>query len=328
MDTAYITHTTELRYPHWGTSTSAGLYYPTSEKWFIADGTATTNVYRATPTGDLPNKDDIHGNPVCRDLESCHSYCTKHAESFPWISSKALKFLLFPLLALILGILGLILCLKFCRGRDKKQKDPNRRESMIDKMRRKSSNKPEEVIVINQVTGTAQDPSTGQAVDPAQATAVLAGSAAGAQAGRDEKNGQSNTATTGDDGKGTTGRRAEEGRGRVNFEDGGHPGSESPPSSSPQQQQTTEVVRQESGGPPPAPAGQTEKVETTSAQGPPPQQTEKVEEVKSAPAPGQQDGTSELSTGIHIFDTGSMRGRKRARPETDGNRLNLGFWGR
>ena len=196
--------------------------------------------------------------------------------------------------------------------RHRRKRREQGKETITEKIRRRSSTP----VVVNQATGQESDARTGEPVnrnDPSNVpVAVIAGSAAGAEAAKEKhdrkdsgaggdqagsggnQSGSGNNASGGgggDDGKGTTGKRAEEGRGRVNFEDGGHPGG----SSSSQEAHPREGQ------------GQT----TT---------TEAKDEAKPA---GQTDGTGDAS-GRAMPDMGSMRGRKRQRPE-GGVGLNLGF---
>lgn len=304
VDVDYFTHTTELRHPHWGVMTSSGLYYPTKHTYRLHSGTPTRQVVRATPDWLQEHRrhkhhQHVHGDPECHDLESCHEYCFKRGKNrHDRPAHLNLLYLLIPLLGAI--FLGILLCLLCGMVRHRRKRDPERKESITEKIRRKSSKGPG--ALVNQASGTATDPATGQHVDAASAVpiAVIAGSAAGAEAAKEKAQGggdqggnqggdQGGTGQgTGgaDDGRGTTGRRAEEGRGRVNFEDGGHPGTEAP--SSAEAQRPTEHTTTEA-----KPAGQT-------------------------------DGAGEMFTGRQMPDMGSMRGRKRNRPE-GGMGLNLGF---
>lgn len=173
--------------------------------------------------------------------------------------------------------------------------------ALPEKLRRMSTKKPEDVVVVNEVTGTATNVATGEHVDPALATAVVAGAAAGAAAatekagsgGEGAQVGNTTTVAAEDDGRGTTGRRAEEGRGRVNFEDGGHPGTEA------------RVVPVDAPAAAPAAAPTAAPVEHTE------------------PVPVHDGSFEPYTAGRQMVDTGSVRGRKRARPE--GGLLNLAF---
>ncbi|KAK5693209.1 hypothetical protein LTR17_025210 [Elasticomyces elasticus] len=129
------------------------------------------------------------------------------------------------------------------------------------------------------------------------------------------------------DGRGTLGRRAEEGRGQVNFA----------PGTGPQATSTPEVITTTT----PAPenivavdplADTSDKVTKTAT----PADMEKSEEEKAANAAQQKaqvieqtpvpvhDGAYDYPTGSQMADMGSMRGRKR-KPDGRGNLLNLGF---
>ena len=302
----YFTHTTQLRYPHWGIKTSTGVYYPTQTLYAVSSGTATTKVVRNTPdwlSAKETGSQKVHGDPVCSDLQSCNTYCEQPENAKFFSDDSDINWLWFLLPILLATLLGLLCCL-CCLNHRKRKNDPAK-ETIVEKIRRKSS-QPE--VVVNMVSGNATNPATGQAADPALATVMVAGPAAGADAAR-EKNAQSGEATTTDDGRGTTGRRAEEGRGRVNFEDGGHPGSQSSPH---EQTQTTTTESK------PAEQGQTESRSAEQGQ----TESRPAGETRTETRPaGQTDGTMEMSTGRHMPDMGSMRGRKRAR----GEGLHLGF---
>ena len=306
----YFTHETTVHRPHWGTRHTQGIYYPTKHTRSMIHGTPVHTVHRETPEAfnhtrreHKRGREWIHGNPHCWDAESCFRICNDPSkrgdDPFDW---KKLLWISLPILAaLLLAALCVLCCLRHRRRR----RDPERRKSSIvpEKLRRKSSHKPDEVVV-NQVTGSVTDPAD-HAVDPSTAvtTAVVAGSAAGAAAAGEkagdhghgeghgeggDHTGNGNTGNGGDnDGRGTTGRRAEEGRGKVNFADGGGaPGSDKAAGEG-------------------APA----------AEGKPAESTE--------PVP-VHDGTGDVGTGTGRQgpDVGSMRGRKRNRPEGG---LNLGM---
>ncbi|KAK3704293.1 hypothetical protein LTR37_013967 [Vermiconidia calcicola] len=259
----YFTHTTELHRPHWGTKDPNGLYYPTYHTWVHANGTATHHVARQTPAtaNDTRHGYKVHGDPHCWDVESCYKHCDhEHEHDLPF-DPKLLYYIIGP----ILGLLALTALVLLCLRRNKR----DRRDShptVVEKIRRMSTKKPDEVVY-NTVTGTTTD-QDGNVVDPATAppTATLAGPAAGAAAARETSEGSD------EPNRGTTARRAEEGRGRVNFAD------------------------------PPAP----EAKEVGSAPGPVPAES-------TAPVP-VHDGTADTS-GMQTADMGSVRGRKRSRPE-------------
>ncbi|KAK3725129.1 hypothetical protein LTR37_000640 [Vermiconidia calcicola] len=258
----YFTHTTELHRPHWGTKDPHGLYYPTYHTWVHANGTATHHVARQTPASakDTRHGYKVHGDPHCWDVESCYKHCDhEHEHDLPF-DPKLIAYIAGPIIAL--ALLGLLfLCCMRRPKRDRRDSQP----TIAEKIRRMSTKKPDEVVH-NTVTGTTTD-QHGNVVDPATAppTATLAGPAAGAAAAR-ESDGSDEA------NRGTTARRAEEGRGRVNFAD------------------------------PPAP----EAKEVGSASGPAPAES-------TAPVP-VHDGTAD-TTGMQTADMGSVRGRKRSRPE-------------
>ncbi|KAF2484330.1 hypothetical protein BDY17DRAFT_126046 [Neohortaea acidophila] len=266
----------------------------------MARGTRTQQIIVATPDWMDYNFTVYHGKPPCYDYDTCYDFCLdEDRDMYPIIGptrypTAAIDFengdawyIAACVAAAFILLLGSLCCCAAALRR-------RRTNSLSEKLGRKLTQLPTEIIV-NQATGTAVDTATGQPVDPSTATAVISGSAAGAEAGRK----QSTMTTSGnDDGKGTSARRAEEGRGRVNFEDGGRPGNEAPP---PERTTVTEVEPAPQPAPAPAPAPATE--------------TERTERVETKPA-GQTDGTFDLATtGRQILDTGSMRGRKRGRVE-------------
>ena len=264
------------------------------------------------------NKDNkVHGDPVCHDADSCHGVCDKYVKDPPF-DPKLLWWIIPSIAGSSLLFMTCCCCLLWRRRRKGDPKDP-RKQSIGEKIRRMSTKGPE-TVVVNQVTGTATDPATSQSVSPGAAltTAIVAGAASGTAAAAVEKaehgsgggagdgkgqgeghggsgagdgkgkgDGNAAESNAADDGKGTTGRRAEEGRGRVNFANGdnGNP--------------TTETHA--------APA---EHTETTPA---------------PAPHDGAFDGSPYgVGSGRQMPDVGSMRGRKRQRAGPLG--LNLGPW--
>ncbi|KAK4902136.1 hypothetical protein LTR27_001038 [Elasticomyces elasticus] len=109
------------------------------------------------------------------------------------------------------------------------------------------------------------------------------------------------TTTDPDDGRGTLGRRAEEGRGQVNFA----------PGTGPQATSTPEVTTTTT------PAAEIFAVDPTAPD------TQKAQVVEQTPVP-VHDGAYDYPTGSQMADMGSMCGRKR-KPDGRGNLLNLGF---
>jgi hypothetical protein len=292
----YFTHSTHLDRVHWGTSERHGVYYPTRTAQ-LKNGT----FYIARETPPFMNEEarkrvDFHHAPRCSDVESCHDLCLRHHHDEGMDLGKWWYYALAILGLLLIGLL-LLCCLGMCRRR--RQRDPERRRSSVsDKLRRKPSEKPQEVVV-NQANGETTD-QAGNTIGPgtAPATAVVAGSAAGAAAAEDRSNG--------DDGRGTTGRRAEEGRGRVNFADNEKPPGENKP---------TEDVKP--AGEPSVPPAQ------EPAASPPATETHTTEHAEPTPVP-DKDGAGGVGTGRQQPDVGSMRGRRRNRPEGNGI-AGLGF---
>lgn len=342
--TAYFTQHTRLEDPHWGTTKADKTYYPATPAVVNsistktgADRTARVHVYptcalkRQYPNNynkkDMNNR-NVVGDPECSDMESCHRHCRyHHGASIP----KSLLLALVIGLPLLIGIpiLAVLLCClpawllhRRRRDRARAQQDPNaltnekkeRRPSVMDKLRRKSTGQPGGVV--NAATGQVTNPATGRPLEggPAAATAIIAGSAAGAAAasghgdgdgsvsGKGGAAGNGNGSGTGSgdsgagaagepstkvlgggagDGKGTLGRQAEEGRSRVHFDEAPKAAAEVP-----------KTVVTEAGAVPKAVAEREPHVESV---------------------PGKTDGTSESASGREWVDVGSMRGRKRAR---------------
>ena len=180
----------------------------------------------------------------------------------------------------------------------------------------------------------------GSGVDPALAAA--AGAAAGSALSEKHNDGAGQT-TGADDGRGTMGRKAEEGRGKVAFADGGaaadpaQGAGQQVIATSPSGQQVVTTAAA-------APAEAAEKSIAAPAEG--------AEKVVSSPATAEQvvtttttpgpvsaehvepitihhDGSSDgIPTGRQVLDMGSMRGRKKNRNNKGGQQedlLNLRF---
>jgi hypothetical protein len=205
------------------------------------------------------------GEPDCYDPETCHQHCSK-VESL-W---SKYGWLLIPvgcviLLCFLTCLVGLC-CL-----------NPRLREKAHSKYRGMRGNAPSEK----------------QQIDPAGSPSTLAGPAAGAASAA--------SATAGDQAgegadRGTTSRRAEEGRSRVNFADGGAAGGNAATTSA-APSENAQVVK---AADPPATTAAT----TTTA----PSTAEHTEPVPV------HDGADSV-TGRSVYDMSSMRGRPRARGE-------------
>jgi len=330
----YFTHTTSIDEVHWGTHAHHGMrgLFKNVRTYFPAKPTVTvlpSNKHRpakttcalvrelptdpADPSGanrasHLANKMVYVGNPKCYDVKSCHEYCIQDGHKIRFSRNMLALMIALPGLGL-LGLLAFCCCgIPMIMRRRRDRNDPDR---MTEKIRRRVTGNPPGAVV-NSVTGQATDPATGQVVNPSSVgpsgtTMLVAGAAAGAAAAKAQDaasgggshgegsghdggasgaggaggdgDGHATSTVTGDDGKGTMGRAAEEGRGRVRFD---------PP---------------EGGAKPEAiPAGEPH-----------------VEAVPKTD--GAADG---MPTGRQMADMGSMRGRKRSRPEDQGG-LNLGF---
>lgn len=308
----YFTHSTELTSAHFGKTKASATYYPTK---------ATVTMDKSlrlvpTATVEVPGEvcwrrvRSIQDDTKVWDHKSACARCdheATHLDSHFW----------WMMLGLGLGVLGilwllsLLCCFKlFRKHRAHTAADPNRSYRLrLEQFFRRAN--PTAVVV---------DPSTGQpmaqivqtsgghSIDPALAAAggaVVGSSLASQPAGT--------TQTVVTDGKGTLGRKAEEGRGQVQFAEGTTPAAA--PSG------VTKVVT--------TPAG--EQVVTTAPTG-----ASTTEHAVTAPATttvqhvepiAVHDGANDgAPTGRQMADMGSMRGRKKNRHESAyPDMLNLRF---
>jgi hypothetical protein len=293
----YFTHKTHIHTTHWGTKDTHGVYYPTSTTLEFFHGATHTNVHRVFPKDENVEGMKhlgyhVHGKPHCHDLDSCHDLCQHKYEDGSGVPAW-LWWLGALLGACVIGFLFCCCFVMLSRRRKRRQGQPERRKSSLnEKLGRKPTEKTQNVDT---------DPA-GHPADPATTT-TAAGPAAGAEAARAQGEGN-NAPAPGDDGRGTTGRRAEEGRGRVNFADGEKPGDEGKdkppdepmekPSGEPAEKPSTEVKDKPAGEPSSPPAA--------------------TAHAEPQPVP-DKDGAGGVGTGHHLPDVGSMRGRKRNRPE-------------
>ncbi|KAK4507125.1 hypothetical protein PRZ48_000859 [Zasmidium cellare] len=206
----YFTHVTYISgRPHWGTTSTAGLYYPMGYNSTIEDGFCNKTASRERPPKTSTSKKafpqsmlgrltepTIHGDPPCWNKKTCRHLCEVEVKRSNFFGTKTAKVLL-GVLAALGGLLLLALlaccCLTLFHRRHKRNKEEREGNSVMG--------------------GHAVDPVTGRTVNPATGTdAVTSGSALGpATAAAAAKPGARNA--------GTLGRQAEEGRGRVHFGD-------------------------------------------------------------------------------------------------------------
>ena len=290
----YFTQQTSISgRPHWGTTKKNAVYWPLRTASTLSEGIPSTTVTRDIPTTASKHKDkDIEREPHCWDEETCHRRCKTLPDHSLYVIKKSRSVLLIVCTAVagFIILLCLILCCLCCfrRRNSKKQRDPQRG--------RKDSGPASTVITeatLDPATGRVVDPATGgtpavivtSATDSSGAGGGAGDSASGAAGhGNEKSGGAGGAAATGTDaraaegdGRGTLSRRAEEGRGRVHFGEA------------------------QGGG------GTGEKVVQQGSQDP------GTEHVETVPA-HQVDGAGGRRTGSEVFDMGSVRGRKRARP--------------
>ncbi|KAK5675390.1 hypothetical protein LTS10_011832 [Elasticomyces elasticus] len=278
--------------PHFGQTVENGLYYPA-----IPSPTTYGKATSAVMTTQMPIRDmgkskptNAIKPPTCWDFDSCCYEC-RHPIIRDVDRSKLydiLKWVGMAIAALV--ILGLLACcIPICVRRHRKRQIAKK---VVDE---KLASQPQQLVVTT---------APGQAAP----TTVV-------------------TTTDPDDGRGTLGRRAEEGRGQVNFA----PGTGPQATSTPEVITTTTPASENIVAVDPI-ADNADKVTKTAT----PADMEKSEEEKAANAAQQKaqvieqtpvpvhDGAYDYPTGSQMADMGSMRGRKR-KPDGRGNLLNLGF---
>ncbi|EME49722.1 hypothetical protein DOTSEDRAFT_76939 [Dothistroma septosporum NZE10] len=324
----YFTQRTSLTgRPHWGTTAESGLYYPIHLETHSVSG---IYAVRETPTpikrkrSLVDSEPIVHPAPACFDADSCYATCQKQVRRHSKILmiSGSVAGIVIGIVLLTAGI-GMLVCC--CKSRRRTNPNP-----------------------ASQATTPMQsvDPVTGQSLVP-----VVSSDSSGRTTAVDPSTGASGTKPA-LRGAGTLGRQAEEGRGRVHFgEDqpgGAGEGATSAPSgagngtgSGPDAgamtgsaadattvtrtsaadatRATTEAVP--AGDAAAAaqtvtqPAAATSQVfektipdaTTKMAQGP----EDVAEHVEAVPA---HDGADSRRTGSEVADMGSIRGRRRMRP--------------
>jgi len=366
----HFTHVTSIAGAHWGTTKGGRTYYPLKTTVMPAkNGSPTVTVVRETPRA-LEHHWNVEDAPDCWDLGTCCRKCTQDAlHPHDFLSGHPWLYWLAGVGALLLPLLACLTCCTWCCLRHRRNKKLDPHASVIDivpGIQRKKTNVIATVDPNTQVIETVTTSTT----DPGLATA--AGAAAGATL-MSEKLGRpaGSTATTtgadtaGGDGRGTLSRRAEEGRGRVQFaQDPVQPVNPTMTTAAPQERvgqnaipivTTSEHVDKPTPvGDDPAkpvqrtfttPAGQPVTVvdkaasatdKTASAGGDPAKPIERtfttpagqaVTVVEKEAEPPHADGAADARrTGSEVAGMGSMRGRKKTN-KSDGARdlRNIGF---
>ncbi|KAK5132666.1 hypothetical protein LTR08_008788 [Meristemomyces frigidus] len=233
-DMAYgqFTQSTSITGAHFGKTKSGNTYYPTQA--FVTtgkDGQPKPTASAVVPTGKhFMGLGKIPTQAHAWDLKSCCEHCNweaKHAHGhWKWIAALA-----GALAALLLALLALCCCLRLCRRRARKNKNnnPNAKPPLAQRLfGRNKAGQP--VAAIDPATGLpmAQVPQPVQLYpayggDPVGTTP--GGAAPGSTVASGDPAGGSGPATTGaNGGKGTMGKKAEEGRAQVQFANGTGPG--------------------------------------------------------------------------------------------------------
>ncbi|KAK1816386.1 hypothetical protein LTR12_009165 [Friedmanniomyces endolithicus] len=355
----WYTQPTSLTTPHFGTTKEGMLYYPHAPTVVSKKGSTWVAMATQKPThDDGKNIGPLNAAkaPSCWDFHTCCAECHVKSRSTGWFGSfkhpfNFHKVLAYLMTAALLGLLGLLAsCLLCCLPRFRNHRERRRRAA--DEVARR-----EKVTVVDPAPGVETVVVTttpGQTIDPATAAAATGAAVVAA-----------NQATTSgadpNDGRGTMARRAEEGRGRVQFappppggggnnsvvtSSGNNPGNDpaagpggqvattvtpgSAPDSSDKVTKTATPAEEEKSEPEKAANAEQQKAEVAS--GAPPQV---VVTDASAPAGGAapvpvHDGVYEWppTTGRQYGDVGSLRGRKRSKVEQQqqrGGLLGLGF---
>ncbi|KAF2173283.1 hypothetical protein M409DRAFT_49748 [Zasmidium cellare ATCC 36951] len=311
----YFTHITYISgRPHWGTTSTAGIYYPMGYNTTIDEGVCTNKTaYResrattvsskkAFPQSMLGHLTDpkVQGDPECWNRKTCRRMCEAEVKRSSFFGSKTAKVLMAVLGALggllILALLGCC-CLTLLHRRHKKTKKEEREGNSV-------------------MGGHAVDPVTGREVDPATGTdAVTAGSALGpATAAAAAKPGARNA--------GTLGRQAEEGRGRVHFPNESATAAGAAGAGAVAGEKAHGGEKSGKGGTGITGGGATE-AKGTGASGAGKGAAVASEKVAVEPAKhvetvAAHDGADSRRAGSEMADTGSMRGRRPNRQDEQG----------
>ncbi|KAK5717909.1 hypothetical protein LTR15_008751 [Elasticomyces elasticus] len=283
---------------HFGQTVKNGLYYPAIPAPTTHGMETSVAMTTQRPMHDAGKSKPTNAvkPPTCWDFDSCCYECrhpTIHhaARSGLWNTIKWVGVAVAALATLLLLACCIPICVRRHRRRQIAKKVVN--EKLANE---KLASQPQQVVVTT---------APGQAAP----TTVV-------------------TTTDPDDGRGTLGRRAEEGRGQVNFA----PGTGPQATSTPEVITTTTPAAENIIAVDPTAPDNAEKVTKTAT----PADMEKSAEEKAANAAQQKaqvveqtpvpvhDGAYDYPTSSQMADMGSMRGRKR-KPDGRGNLLNLGF---
>ncbi|GAB1739351.1 hypothetical protein NU219Hw_g4313t1 [Hortaea werneckii] len=359
----YVTQSTRLVNAHFGTTKAHQTYYPTKPTVVAGkrDQQPTMSVVRQIPRGAARSwwsriLHHVEDGPTCWDQATCCHECCRKTKHDPW------KVIMWVLIGAGAIFTALALAAAGCCGllyrRHRRHQKDNPHHSMLDyvpaavpyfgrRNRRHAANAADPAAAKSGGAGgagggqQAGQGGAGSGVDPALAAA--AGAAAGSALSEKHNDGAGQAAGA-DDGRGTMGRKAEEGRGKVAFADGGaaadaaQGGGQQVIATTPSGQQvvtTTAAAPAEAAEKSiAAPAEGAEKVVTSPANAeqvvttttatPGPASAEHVE-----PLTIHHDGSSDgIPTGRQVLDMGSMRGRKKDRNNKGGQQedlLNLRF---
>ncbi|KAI7495187.1 hypothetical protein KC367_g7574 [Hortaea werneckii] len=366
----YVTQSTRLVNAHFGTTKAHQTYYPTKPTVVAGKGDRkpTMSVVRQIPPGAAARSwwnrilHHLEDGPTCWDQATCCHECCRKTKHDPW------KVIMWVLIGAGAIFTALALAAAGCCGllyrRHRRHQKDNPHHSMLDyvpaavpyfgrRNRRHAANAADPAAGKSGGAGNAggagggQQASQGDAgsgVDPVLAAA--AGAAAGSALSEKHDDG-AGQATGADDGRGTMGRKAEEGRGKVAFADGGaagdaaQAGGQQVIATTPSGQQVVTTAAAA------APAEAAEKSIAAPAEGAeklvtfPATAEQVVTTTTPAPATAEHvepltvhhDGSSDgIPTGRQVLDMGSMRGRKKnrntkggGRPQQQEDLLNLRF---
>lgn len=300
----YFTHSTSVDgRPHWGITDASKTYGPMYLTSTL-DGVPRTSAVPVLPMtssrGFLNSlihriehgKEHKWTTPSCWDDKSCYETCLReHDKKLPWGRIGMLVGAIFG--ALLLLSLLVLACASLHKRRKNRVAKQGHRDSGVDflptqPMEQRTSAMPAMTNAGN-APGAAANPTAAGPATGTERVVVASGDAPAAA---------TDGAQSAGEGRGTTARRAEEGRGRVRFPDGTEKTETTSvtPASAPATAERVEVV--------PVPAGQPQHASA-----------EHDGHAEALPVPVQHvDGASDRHTGVEVVDMGSIRGRKRNRP--------------
>ena len=347
-DMDYFTHRTLIEDVHWGTTKTKGVYFPAASTFGFNDqGSRTCTMVRQTPSSmdDTQRRhDQIHGDPMCHDAASCHGICTASTGGIKF-DPRMSAFVVAPIAAFIVGALMLCCCIPWLRKR-RERSEQDSDASMSEKPGRTGT------LLNRGNSGQATDPATGNSpgtvVGPA-AGAAAAGATVDKRDGEGRRDSKAPQAANGEgngsepalggaakaDGKVSTdpekaGTGPEKGEGDKKAEesdkggkDPSSPADGDKPKTDDDHPPEHEVKDDGRGTTGRAAEEGRAKVHFDNDRTPQPVADDVASHEQSVPA-HQTDGAGGMYTGRQMADHGSVRGRKRTRPE-GGKGLNLGF---